>query len=137
MGLSMIFIAHDLSVVKHISDRIVVMYLGRLMETAKARTLCTVPEHPYTQALISSVPIPDPVLEAARVRPVLEGELPSPLRPPSGCVFRTRCPKAQAVCAGARPAVIDLGRRSRGRLPVPRPRAGAGDGVTEDVVGWV
>jgi oligopeptide transport system ATP-binding protein len=109
MGLSMIFIAHDLSVVKHISDRIVVMYLGRLMETAKARTLCTVPEHPYTQALISSVPIPDPVLEAARVRPVLEGELPSPLRPPSGCVFRTRCPKAQAVCAGARPAVIDLG----------------------------
>lgn len=109
MGLSMIFIAHDLSVVKHISDRIVVMYLGRQMETATADKLTTVPEHPYTQALISSVPIPDPVLEKARVRPILEGELPSPLAPPSGCVFRTRCPKAQAVCAGERPQMIDLG----------------------------
>ena len=85
------------------------MYLGRLMEKAPARKLCTAPEHPYTQALISSVPIPDPVAERARARPVLEGELPSPLAPPSGCVFRTRCPKVQASCAGARPEVIDLG----------------------------
>ena len=108
MGLSMIFIAHDLSVVKHISDRIVVMYLGQLMETAEAKRLCTRPEHPYTQALISSVPIPDPVLEKARKRPILEGELPSPLSPPSGCVFRTRCPKAQSVCAGDRPPARDL-----------------------------
>ena len=105
MGLSMIFIAHDLSVVKHISDRIIVMYLGRQMETADAETLTTRPEHPYTQALISSVPIPDPKLEKARVRPILEGELPSPLAPPSGCVFRTRCPKAQALCASKRPAM--------------------------------
>ncbi len=109
MGLSMIFIAHDLSVVKHISDRIIVMYLGRQMEIADSRTLTTAPEHPYSQALISSVPIPDPVLERARVRPILEGELPSPLAPPSGCVFRTRCPKVRASCAGDRPVMLDLG----------------------------
>lgn len=105
MGLSMIFIAHDLSVVKHISDRIMVMYLGCPMEVGTARGVTYEPRHPYTQALISSVPIPDPVLEKARVRPVLEGELPSPLRPPSGCVFRTRCPKAQASCAQERPTM--------------------------------
>ncbi len=108
-GLSMIFIAHDLSVVKHISDEIVVMYLGTVMEQANARTLTTKPSHPYSQALISAVPIPDPVLERARPRAVIEGELPSPLNPPSGCVFRTRCPKAQASCAGDRPALLDLG----------------------------
>jgi oligopeptide transport system ATP-binding protein len=109
MGLSTIFIAHDLSVVRHVSDRIVVMYLGRLMETAPARALTDDPRHPYTRALIASVPIPDPVMEKARVRPVLEGELPSPLNPPSGCVFRTRCPQARPSCAGERPPVIDLG----------------------------
>ncbi|WP_245904682.1 ABC transporter ATP-binding protein [Pseudoroseicyclus aestuarii] len=109
MGISMVFIAHDLSVVKHISDRIVVMYLGRLMETAASRTITRSPQHPYTQALIASVPIPDPKLERARERPVLEGELPSPLSPPSGCVFRTRCPKAHDDCAKGPPAVQDLG----------------------------
>jgi oligopeptide transport system ATP-binding protein len=109
LGLSMIFIAHDLSVVKHVSDRIVVMYLGRLMETASAKTLTSHPAHPYTQALIASVPIPDPVLEKARHRPVLQGELPSPINPPSGCVFRTRCPKARPVCAERRPDQIALG----------------------------
>lgn len=109
MGLSMIFIAHDLSVVKHISDNIVVMYLGTIMEKADARTLTTGPAHPYSQALISAVPIPDPVLEKARPRSVITGELPSPLNPPSGCVFRTRCPKAQASCAGEIPAMLDRG----------------------------
>jgi oligopeptide transport system ATP-binding protein len=111
LGLSMIFIAHDLSVVKHVSDRIVVMYLGRLMETASAKTLTSHPAHPYTQALIASVPIPDPVLEKARHRPILQGELPSPINPPSGCVFRTRCPKARRVCADRRPDQIALGDR--------------------------
>lgn len=113
MGLSMIFIAHDLSVVKHISDRIVVMYLGRLMEKAPAKVLCTAPEHPYTQALISSVPIPDPALEAARKRVVLQGELPSPLAPPSGCVFRTRCSKAETICATGLPPMVP-GRHAAG-----------------------
>lgn len=110
MGLSMIFIAHDLSVVKHVSDRTLVMYLGRKMEEAEARKLVRTPRHPYTQALIASVPIPDPAKEAARDRPVLEGELPSPTSPPSGCVFRTRCPKARADCADGIPPTIEAER---------------------------
>ncbi len=109
MGLSMIFIAHDLSVVKHISDRTLVLYLGRVMELADSEKLTTAPEHPYSQALISSVPIPDPVLERARPRPILEGELPSPLAPPSGCVFRTRCPKVQPSCSKEKPVLEDIG----------------------------
>lgn len=108
MGLSMIFIAHDLSVVRHISDRTLVLYLGRVMETADSDTLSTAPAHPYAQALIASVPIPDPILERARPRPILEGELPSPLSPPSGCVFRTRCPKVQPSCAQAKPVLEQI-----------------------------
>ena len=84
---------------------------GRVMETANSHRLTTLPEHPYSQALIASVPIPDPVLERARPRPVLEGELPSPLAPPSGCVFRTRCPKAQRSCAESRPKLEEVGDR--------------------------
>lgn len=103
MGLAMVFIAHDLSVVKHVSDRTLVMYLGRKMEESDAKTIVRAPRHPYTQALIASVPIPDPVRERARVRPVIEGELPSPMTPPSGCVFRTRCPKAKPDCAESVP----------------------------------
>jgi oligopeptide transport system ATP-binding protein len=106
LGLSMIFIAHDLSVVKHISDRILVMYLGRAMELAPSQTLITDPAHPYSRALIASVPIPDPVLERSRARAILDGDLPSPVNPPSGCVFRTRCPHAQTACAATVPPLI-------------------------------
>lgn len=98
-GLSLIFIAHDLSIVKHISDRVLVMYLGNEMEYGESGALFDEPKHPYTKALMSAVPIPDPKLERAKKVEMLEGDLPSPLNPPSGCVFRTRCPVAVDKCS--------------------------------------
>lgn len=111
MGISYLFIAHDLSMVKHISDRIGVMYLGNLVELGGADEVYDTPLHPYTKALLSSVPIPDPKTARKRDRIVLEGELPSPIDPPSGCVFRTRCPQATERCALEKPILKDVGGR--------------------------
>ena len=102
-GLTYLFIAHDLSVVRHISDRVGVMYLGHLVEMAERNEIYRNPVHPYTRALLSAVPIPDPVLDAQRERVLLTGEVPSPLNPPSGCVFHPRCPVAEDQCAVAVP----------------------------------
>lgn len=107
MGLSLIFIAHDLSVVKHISDRVMVLYLGNVTEIAARTELFARPRHPYTQALMDAVPIPDPERERATLTAEVEGELPSPMDPPSGCVFRTRCPWASEYCSERVPVLED------------------------------
>lgn len=107
LALTYLFIAHNLAVVRHVSDRIGVMYLGQLMEVADTKELFDTPLHPYTQALLSAIPVPDPDVKKERI--ILQGDIPSPINPPSGCPFRTRCMYAKPICAEKRPPLIDVG----------------------------
>ena len=107
LGLTLLFIAHDLGVVEYLCDRVIVMYLGRIMEVAPARRLYASPAHPYTEALLSGDPIPDPMIKRQRI--ILDGDIPSPINPPSGCVFRTRCRLATAECAEVIPPLKEVG----------------------------
>ncbi len=110
-GIAFLFISHDLSVVEHVSDEVGVMYLGKLVEVARARDLYAAPRHPYTEALLSAIPVPDPRRKSRRI--VLAGDVPSPMRPPPGCPFHPRCPKVMAVCSQLAPPVVDVGGAGR------------------------
>lgn len=120
-GMSYLFVAHDLSVVQHISDRVVVMYLGKVMEEADKKDLFRNPRHPYTKALLSAVPVPDPKKGRVREKIILHGDLPSPMNPPSGCVFNTRCWKVQEKCRIEIPQLLEASRGHRLACHFPEP----------------
>ncbi|NKN35992.1 ATP-binding cassette domain-containing protein [Agrobacterium sp. a22-2] len=127
-GLSYLFISHDLSVVRHFADRVAVMYLGRLVETGPTDAIFASPVHPYTEALMSAVPLPDPIAQRKRQRIVLTGDLPSPANPPRGCAFSTRCPLVQDLCRQAPPPLVATG---EGRMAACFVRAGGRDQTTD------
>jgi peptide/nickel transport system ATP-binding protein/oligopeptide transport system ATP-binding protein len=118
LGLSYLFIAHDLSVVRHIADRVAVMYLGIVVEEGPATEIFANPVHPYTEALLSAIPVPDPTLRGKRKRIILQGDLPSPLHPPKGCPFVTRCPVAEETCKDERPQLVETSPGHHIRCPV-------------------
>ena len=129
LGLTYIFIAHDLAVVRHISDRIAVMYLGRIVEIAGRDELYKRPLHPYTEALLAAVPVADPEVEARRPRAIVKGEVPSALQPPSGCRFHPRCPKAMEVCKSVDPALVGAGDNRSVACHLYTPNAAATQGL--------
>jgi oligopeptide transport system ATP-binding protein len=124
-GLTYVFISHDLSIVRHMSNRVAVMYLGKIVEVADRDTLYANPQHPYTQGLLATVPVPDPAIERQRTRAALPGDVPNPLDPPRGCRFNSRCPVAFDRCFEEEPPLADLGRRHQAACFLAQPEAAA------------